>query len=34
VNLFVALAPVATVHHIKGGLSFIANYYKEFDVSI
>ncbi|XP_065909438.1 gastric triacylglycerol lipase-like [Dysidea avara] len=32
VNLFVALAPVATVHHIKGALSFIAGYYKELDL--
>ena len=34
VNLFVALAPVATVHHIKGAVSFIAGYYKELDVSV
>jgi len=34
VNLFVALAPVATVHHIEGALSYIAGYYKELDVSV
>ena len=30
---FFALAPVATVKHVKGLFAFIANFYKELDVS-
>jgi len=29
VNLFIALAPVANVSHIKGAFKFLAEFYKE-----
>ena len=31
-KLFIALAPVARVSHIKGAVSFIAKFYKEINV--
>ena len=32
IKLFIALAPVARVSHIKGALSIIAKYYKQINV--
>ena len=34
IKLFVALAPVTTVHYIKGAFDFISYFYKEVEVSL